>query len=262
MSLKRANRFARQAQSALQPLVVAALVLASVSAVIITGLAFAGRLPWPEIQIGYDGAPLDIGMYVQIGLTALLLMLGIYLPTTWRVQRLELSHRRFEIGMADVTRAYAVAHAGDRAGAFYLKNEFDAVRERFQFLRDHPDLGDMEPGILEVAAQMSHVSAELAHTYSDEKVERARTFLRQRQEELAQFDARIEQATAITHEIVHWARQLELEEAVANSKLDRLKEELREVLPAVLPPAARTTEVQRRLSELSEKSAVNRTPAE
>lgn len=225
-------------------------------------MAFAGRLPWPEIQIGYGGQAVEIGMYVQIGLTAFLLMLGIYLPTTWRVQRLELSHRRFEIGMADVTRAYAIAHAGDRAGTFELKTEFDAVRERFQFLRDHPDLGEMEPGILEIAAQMSHVSAELAHTYSDEKVERARTFLRQRHEELAQFDARIDQATAITHEIVHWARRLELEEAVAQSKLARLKDELRDVLPAVLPPSARTTEVQRRLSELSDKPSVNRTPAE
>ncbi|WP_407492700.1 DNA repair protein [Pseudooceanicola sp. MF1-13] len=262
MSLGRINRIARQIQSVLQPVIVAALVLVSATAVIATGMAFAGRLPWPEIQIGYGGQALEIGMYVQIGLTALLIMLGIYLPTTWRVQRLELSHRRFEIGMADVTRAYAVAHAGDRAGTFNLKGEFDSVRERFQFLRDHPDLGDMEPGILEIAAQMSHVSAELAHTYSDEKVERARAFLRQRHEELAQFDARIEEATAITNEIVHWSRCLELEEAVAKSKLQRLKEELREVLPAVLPPAARTTEVQRRLTELSEKAAANRHPAE
>jgi len=262
MSFKRASRLTRQIQFVLQPLVVLALVVVCIGAVTATSMAFAGRLPWPEIQIGYDGALIEIGMYVQIGLTAFLLMLGIYLPTTWRVQRLELSHRRFEIGMNDVTRAYAIAHAGDREGLFNLKSEFDSVRERFQFLRDHPDLGEMEPGILEIAAQMSHVSAELAHIYSDEKVERARTFLRQRQEELAQFDARIEQATAITHEIVHWARRLELEESVAQSKMARLKEELREVLPAVLPPAARTTEVQRRLSELSDQAPVNRTPAE
>lgn len=262
MSFKWAIRLTRQIQSVLQPLVIFALVVTCLGAVVATGMAFAGHLPWPDIQIGYGGAQVAIGMYVQIGLTAFLMMLGLYLPTTWRVQQLELSHRRFEIGMNDITRAYAVAHAGDRAGTFTMKSEFDSVRERFQFLRDHPDLGEMEPGILEIAAQMSHVSAELAHTYSDEKVERARVFLRQRQEELAQFEARIEQATAITHEIVHWARRLELEESVAKSKLSRLKEELREVLPAVLPPAARTTEVQRRLSELSDQPPVNRTPAE
>lgn len=262
MSLSKASSLARQVQFFLQPLVMATLVLACITAVIATGLALAGRLPWPEIQIGYDGTMIEAGMALQIGLTFFLLLLGVYLPTTWRVQRLELSHRRFELGMSDVTRAYIAAHAGDRTGVFTLKSEFDAVRERIKFLMDHPDLGEMEPGILEIAAQMSHVSAELAHTYSDEKVDRARTFLQQRQEELVQFEARIEQATAITHEIVHWARRLELEEAVAKSKLNRLKEELRDVLPAVLPPAARTTEVQRRLADLSDKAPANQTPAE
>ena len=51
----------------------------------------------------------------------------------------------------------------------------------------HPDLGALEPEILELAAQMSRISQDLAETYSDEKVDRARTFLQQRQQEIDTF---------------------------------------------------------------------------
>lgn len=265
MRLEQLNRMAVAVQTVLQPIVIIALIAATIAVVTVTGMALAGELPWPRMVVGYGDTFHEIGMYVQIIVAAFLLMLCLYLPSTWRVQRLEMSHRRFEIGMEDVTRAYATVHAADRTDTFQLKSEFDAVRERIQFLRDHPDLGEMEPGVLEIAAQMSHVSAELARTYSDEKVDRARQFLKQRQEELAEFESRIGEATQITQEIVHWARQLDLEESVAKSKLQRLKEELRDVLPAVLPPSAHTTEVQRRLSEfngLSDRPAANRSPAE
>ena len=256
------NRFAIQVQSLLQPVVILALIVASLCAVVATGMAFAGYLPWPEVSVIYGGALYQIGMHLQIGMTAMLLILCLYLPTTWRVRRLEMAHRRFEINMHDVARAYATAHAADRAGTFRMKSEFDSVRERYQFLTAHPDLGAMEPGILEIAAQMSHVSTELAEIYSDEKVSRARAFLQQRHEELQNFDNRIEHATAVTEEITHWSRQLDLEESVARSQIDRLRAQLRDVLPAVLPPAARTSEVQRRLTELAERPAANATPAE
>ncbi|MFC2968339.1 hypothetical protein [Acidimangrovimonas pyrenivorans] len=70
-------------------------------------------------------------------------------------------------------RALARAHGGDREGVFALSSEFDSMRERLTHLRKHPDLSGLEPELLELAAQMSHLSRDLARVYSDEKVARA-----------------------------------------------------------------------------------------
>ena len=107
----------------------------------------------------------------------------------------------------------------------------DPVRERLAYLRDHPDLSSLEPAVLEVAAQMSHVSKELADVYSDERVERARGFLEQRQYELQQFNQRLTQAKMVSTEMKHWLHEVELEEAVAAAQLDRLRDELKDILP-------------------------------
>ncbi len=100
-------------------------------------------------------------------------MLCFFLPSNARIMRLENSHRRFSIGMRDVAQAYHFAHAADREGIFQMSSEFDAVRECLAYLRDHPDLESLEPALLEAAAQMSHISRELADVYADEKVARA-----------------------------------------------------------------------------------------
>ena len=118
--------------------------------------------------------------------------------------------------------------AGD---AFRFSTEFDAVRERLAYLRDHPDLSSLEPALLEVAAQMSHISKELAEVYSDERVNRARSFLEQRQYEVDQFNSRLDHAKSVSAEFRHWLTNVELEEAVAAAQLDRLRAEMREVLP-------------------------------
>jgi len=55
-------------------------------------------------------------------------------------------------------------------------------------------LSTLEPALLEVAAQMSHISRELATVYADEKIERARNFLKERQEEVNLFNSRLDQA--------------------------------------------------------------------
>ena len=109
---------------------------------------------------------------------------------------------------------------------------------------------------------MSQVSQDLADTYSDEKMERARGFLRQRQEEVARFEQRLEQARAAVLEISHWARQVEMEESVARSQLDRLQDELRDVMPELLPAAARTNPAQDRIIDLSTRAVANRIPGE
>ncbi|EEE38953.1 hypothetical protein RKLH11_2799 [Rhodobacteraceae bacterium KLH11] len=78
---------------------------------------------------------------------------------------------------------------------------------------------------------MSQVSQELADTYGDAKVTRARTFLQQRQEEVEQFQQRIEDAQIIQHELRQWTRDIEIEESIAKSQLARLRDELFDLLP-------------------------------
>ena len=96
-----------------------------------------------------------------------------------------------------------------------------------------------------MAAQMSHISREMAEVYSDDKGTRARGFLKERQIEIERFNTRLEQAKAVSLELSHWLHEVELEESVAASKLTRLKDELREVLPELgleetIPAAADT----------------------
>lgn len=144
---------------------------------------------------------------------------------------LENSHRRFHMNMHDVTQAYAAAHAADRAGMFQIQSEFDAVRERLAYMREHPDTGSLEPQIMEVAAQMSYISRELAEVYSDDKVDRARAFLKQRQQEVEQFNKRLDHAKAVSVRLKQWAQDVEMEESVAVSQLERLRDDLRPILP-------------------------------
>ncbi|MCA0961111.1 DNA repair protein [Salipiger bermudensis] len=173
------------------------------------------------------------GIYIQLGLTVLALGLMFFLPSNARIMTLENSHRRFHMTMRDVARAYSASHRADREGVFTLSSEFDSVRERIAYLRDHPDLGDLEPSVLEAAAQMSHVSRELADVYSDSKVQRARDFLTARQQELEDFNIRLEQAKRVANEIRTWHMRVELEEDVAESQLSRLRDELEGILPEI-----------------------------
>ena len=145
--------------------------------------------------------------------------------------QLETSHRQFNVGMQDVARAYGAVHAADRAETFQMSSEFDSVRERLAYLRDHPDLSTLEPAVLEMAAQMSHVARDLAEVYSDEKLARARSFLTQRQEEVELFNSRLNQAKGISTEMKHWLHEVELEESVAVAQLERLRDEMREIMP-------------------------------
>lgn len=216
----------------LQRLAVLIFAVSALALGAVTVMAAFGLAPWLEFSVTIGDVVHDeAGMYAQIGLTGLALLLCFFLPSNARIMRLETSHRRFSIGMQDVARAYAVAHSADREGLFHLSSEFDAVRERLAYLRAHPDLDQLEPQLLEVAAQMSHISRELAETYSDERVARARDFLRQRQHEVEQFNARLDQAKQVTSELKHWLHEVELEESVAASQLQRLQDELRDLLP-------------------------------
>ena len=193
-----------------------------------------GFLPWPTLSLffGTFAVP-QAGMWVQIGLTVLFLALTFYLPANARMARLERSHRSFAMGMEDVSRAYRIAHAADRAGVFSLSGEFESMRARLEHLRNHPDLSELEPELLQLAAQMSMQTRELARAYSDQKVERARIFLRQRHEEAHQMADRVTLARGIVDELKRYMADVEAEERKNHLQIKRLESDLREILPGL-----------------------------
>ena len=208
------------------------LALAALAALGACGLAVAGALPWLTLPLAFgDGDPVDAGPWVQGGLALILVALCGFLPASARVMRLEASHRRFHATMEDVARAYYAAHAVDRGGAFRFANEFDAVRERLAFLRDHPELGALEPEVLELAAQMSHVARDLARVYADDKVAAAREALNHRGDLAAQVERDIARATQATRELARRLAAVEEREEGAEAGIAALEAELDALLP-------------------------------
>lgn len=213
-----------------QTAAMALIALSALSLLVLSALASAGIIPWVMLPLSYDGIPVGwAGQAAQVGLTVLLILLAVYIPTSRQVLMLEAAHRDFAIGMDDVTRAYQAAHAADRKGAFEMKREFDAVRERFQYLRTHPDLPEIDAELLTVAAQMSQQSRELAETFSDEKVARAQESLRQRRKDADELQDRIQQAHAAIREIRRDLDDVEIEESSVAAQMSRLREEFVEI---------------------------------
>ena len=206
--------------------------------VVSTGMALAGLWPWIDLPVMWDGVHMaQAGMYSQIALTVFAVTLCFFLPTNARILQLENSHRTFSVGVDDITRAYHAAHHADRESTFMLGDAFESTRDRLAYLRDPPDLGMLEPELLELAAKMSHISRDLAQAYSEDKVERARSFLQQRQFEIEQFNDRLEQAKAIHGEFSTWIARLDMEENVARAQLERLLDEMERLLPELNQPA-------------------------
>ena len=198
----------------------------------LTLMSLAGLSPWFVIQASYDGVSIPwAGMALQIGFTLFCIGLCFFLPASRRILKLEAAHREFYMNMEDVARAYRTSHAADRMGLFKAASEFDSVRDRINHLRSHPDLGALEPGVMEVAAQMSHESRELARIYSNDNVERAREFLRQRQEEAARLEDTIKMARENCDQLRHWLLEVQTEEALVKRHLARLEADLLELLP-------------------------------
>ena len=190
-------------------------------------LSLSGLLPRLEVPLVLsDGSVREAGLLIHGSLFALCLLLLAYMPANWRILALEASHRSFRMRMEDVANAYWAAHRADRTGVFRMASEYDAVRERLLWLRDHPDLGHLDPDLLEVAAQMSRVSEELAARYSDEAVARARDSIETRQREAAQMEARIARALQVTRDLRQWKDRVEIEEDVAASRMEQLVAEL------------------------------------
>ncbi|WP_296417293.1 DNA repair protein [Pseudooctadecabacter sp.] len=210
------------------------IFLIGLSALSYTVAAAFGVVPWLSFTATFgDFTVPNAGMITQIVITVILASLFFFMPSAGRVMSLERAHRDFRVSMEDVARAYHVCHTADRSGVFSMSSEFDAVRERLAYLRDHPDLDSLEPQIMELAAQMSQQSRELADIYNDEKVARAKTFLRQRQEEVERQQTLIVEAHHNLRDIRKWSQQVELEESVVASQLSQLEEQLEATLPGL-----------------------------
>ncbi|MBU2868643.1 DNA repair protein [Pacificibacter marinus] len=208
------------------------LIALALTATIATVLSFLGVIPWLSLNlISASDESLAIGIWVQSLGTALLIGLCAFLPGVHHIQRLERSHRDFKLSMDDVARAYQISHAEDRSGVFALSSEFEDMRDRLDRMRKHPDLGHLEPEILELAAQMSHMTRDLALVYSEPKVARAKEFLRHRQEELDRFNENLSLALTVTQELQRWQNDVEASELEANRQMDRLEKDLKEILP-------------------------------
>ncbi len=221
-------------QRAMQVISHVAIVGGAIALIAATAAAFLGVIPWPELSLRWGGQYIpDAGMYVQIGLTALLTMVCFFLPANTRMARLERSHRSFQISMDDVRHAYEVVHNADRRSVFSLSSEFDEMRKRMEYLRKHPDLSHMEPELLEIAAQMSRESRDLARIYSDERVNRAKTFLKQRQEEVTTMQERLTLARSTCDELRRWMSDIEAGERENTKGLRALEHDLREILPTL-----------------------------
>lgn len=224
----------RNAQSGLQSVAQAIVVMLAVGVVGASLAAALGLLPWPQIALFFGGQAVpQAGMWLQIGLALMLLVMTLCLPANTRMARLERSHRSFAIGMNDVANAYRAAHASDRSGVFALSGEFDAMRARMEHLRAHPDFQHLEPELLQLAAQMSLETRDLARAYSDDKVARAKGFLRQRQEEVQALTDRLAIARRTCDELRRWLTDIEADERAAQTQIKRLESDLKEILPAL-----------------------------
>ncbi|MDN5786433.1 DNA repair protein [Pseudorhodobacter sp.] len=210
------------------------IIASAIALVAATAAAIFGALPWPEVSLRWGGQYIpDAGMYAQLGLTALLVMVCFFLPANTRMSRLERSHRSFQISMEDIRRAYDAVHQADRRSVFSLSSEFDEMRKRMEYLREHPDLSHLEPELLEIAAQMSHRSRDLARVYSADRVDRAKTFLKQRQEEVAAMQERLLLARTTCDELRRWMSDIEAGERENGKGLRALENDLKEILPTL-----------------------------
>ncbi len=222
----------RLALSVGQNLAFGAIVAITCFLVLISALAAIGQMPWPTLQLTWGSVALPAaGMWVQLTLTAIMVCVCFFIPANARMAKLEKTHRSFQIGMEDVKRAYSLAHAADRTGVFGLSTEFEEMRQRMELLRKHPDLQQLEPELLELAAQMSFQSRDLARAYSADKVGRARNFLTARQGDADALAERIQLARLTVDELRRWLTDVETEERRNHSQIRRLEADLREILP-------------------------------
>ena len=220
----------------------AILGLAALAAVLATGLALVGVLPFIDLTIGFGGKSITwAGMATQLGLTALLVTLAGIMPAAWRVMRLEATHRQFQIDMDDITRAYRAAHMADRAEMFDMQREFDSVRERYNFVRKQPDMDDINAELVTVAAQMSAQSRELAETFSDERLSATREALLNRRQEADALKGRLDAVRGDIAQLAKLQDSVQDDEAAVSSMLRELETQMDAASDRPTPRSATVT---------------------
>lgn len=230
----RLDKFVINASHILSPVLTFIVALFAVIAIGSVVFATLGLMPFLTLDARFGDTPLTgAGVMLQLLIAGLSLVLLLYLPSHSRVSKLERSHRSFQMGTQDVARAYRLAHETDRKGVFALSGEFDAMRERLNHMRRHPDLGMMEADVLELAAQMSLQARDLAKIYSEDKVARAKSFLAQRQQEAQTTEDQIRIARYACDEIRNWLNDVEADERRLSDQFKMLERDLKSVLPAL-----------------------------
>lgn len=121
----------------------------------------------------------------------------------------------------------------DRKRAFALPTEFDSVRNRMKDLRKHHDLRNLEPELLQLASQMNYETRNLAQTHSEEKVNHAKGFLKQPQEDLQALTDRLTIARRTCDELRRWLQDVDAEERAAQTQIKRHEANLKEILPSI-----------------------------
>ena len=107
------------------------------------------------------------------------------------------------------------------------------MRARMEHLHQHPDFQHLEPELLQLAAQMSLETRDLAQVYSDIKVARAKSFLQQRQEEVQRLTDRLAIARRTCDELRRGMGDVQAEEIQAQKQMKRLEADLKEILPTL-----------------------------
>ncbi len=207
-------------------------------------LSWAEIVPWPVLNVTLsDGSVHNAVPYLGAAISFIGIVMLALVPGSKRVLTLEQTHREFKMTMDDVAGAFYAAFTADRDGIFKIKGEFDAIRARHEYLKSLPNLPSLEPDILLQAAQMSYVSEELARAYGTDAVERARDFLKSRQDEINRFSALLKSEEAELPVIRDLALTLRDQDRMNHETRNRLDEQLRELVAPLgyVKETARTT---------------------
>jgi len=206
--------------------------------VITTLIAIAGLAWWwlALIKLGHTIAPEVIITGIDRGETVVLLlaiMCSCFPAAMWAggqpLKRAELEHA-FRVKMDDVVRAYYAAHAADRSGVFKLTGEFDAMRERMEWLSDHPELQALTPDLRLLGAQMSIVTRDLARRYSDEVVQEVDDLLTHSERDCDQFEEQVNRSLEAQAAIRTRVQKLDLRYATAYSQDSAVTEAIEQEL--------------------------------
>ena len=213
-----------------QLLGLALLAMAALAMVLVTGLSSFGVWPWLDVTAAFGETLLpQAGMALQIGVTVLLVTLLTIIPASFRVMKLEHQHRRFSIDMDDVTRAYRAAHMADRAEMFGMQREFDAVRERYAYLKEKSDLSEIDDELLIIGAQMSEQSRDLAERFSDRRMARVRAGLKDRQDDISAMEDRVRSIKAAAVKLARKRDHMELSKEDVFDRAEALRAQIADI---------------------------------